>query len=920
MKTTNIITGAALLLSCSLQGSAVPAYPGMITFRQADGEEISIRRIGDEYLNMALTEDGHAILYNSATRNYEYAVLDENGIVVGIAVSSPEKRDAEVCRFLDGIDREAIETQFCRDWAAARSLHSAETTPGQGPDKVVRISYNVPTTGDRDVLVILVDFANRKFTDSEYAADPSEYYARFFHEEGFSDHGCHGSAYDYYYKSSLGKYRPRFHVLGPVQVQGNYSDYAGEGGHAYTWKMIAEAVAVAKEKYDIDFSIFDTDGDGLVDNVYCLYAGYGQADSPVSDSIWPHSYNMSSVNSEFEVDGVTVDRYTVSQQLNGITGLPVGIGTFVHEFGHVLGLADHYNNSLPMGRPNNNVGNWDVMSSGSYNDDQNCPAPFSAFERYSLGWCGLTELDTKKPGQIMMIPYMDDGECFRISVREDDKEYFIIENRQQKDWDTFLPGHGLLVWHIEENQHSWDINKPNFDQNHQMVDIVEAGRILTPAGHPGDAFPGTLDVRNFSFTDWNNVKRFGFEWVEELEDGNCWILLSDTDYKITAPTLSATRMTGTSAQLEWGGNDIARSFEIRVFDGDEEVFYHAAGEKGSVTIEGLVPETDYRATAVARLNSLSSEQREINFTTLPLQIEEYSLTVLPAREITDDSFLARWRPIPVASDYTVQLYGRTHDAQGVLTHEFTDFSSSSHNLPEGWDVTPKQGRTDNSYGNAAPSIRLRDDGARLLVSVPDEKIDSIGFWFSPSKAGVILTVEKCVDSVWHEVWSHNPDRKRELTETIDVCGADSVRLVISRAEGVTGGYIFLDDVTLHYIHDQFTPFRTYDLGPSFADSYIADSATDYAFRIENLVAGEKYAYSVRAVDGMRESPWSDVMKVEEGVTDPPLSALDKMPPGQIRNSEEDVIFNLQGFRINAPASSLPAGIYIINGNKIMISR
>ncbi len=91
--------------------------------------------------------------------------------------------------------------------------------------------------------------------------------------------------------------------------------------------MIAEAVAVAKEKYDIDFSIFDTDGDGLVDNVYCLYAGYGQADSPVSDSIWPHSYNMSSVNSEFEVDGVTVDRYTVSQQLNGITGLPVGIGT-----------------------------------------------------------------------------------------------------------------------------------------------------------------------------------------------------------------------------------------------------------------------------------------------------------------------------------------------------------------------------------------------------------------------------------------------------------------------------------------------------------------------------------------------------------------------------------------------------------------
>ncbi len=144
-------------------GLGCPAYPGMITFRQADGEEISIRRIGDEYLNMALTEDGHAILYNSATRNYEYAVLDENRNRRrrNSRPLSPEKRDAEVCRFLDGIDREAIETQFCRDWLRPGPCIQPEPRR-QGPDKVVRASYNVPTTGDRDVLIILVDFANRK--------------------------------------------------------------------------------------------------------------------------------------------------------------------------------------------------------------------------------------------------------------------------------------------------------------------------------------------------------------------------------------------------------------------------------------------------------------------------------------------------------------------------------------------------------------------------------------------------------------------------------------------------------------------------------------------------------------------------------------------------------------------------------------
>ena len=241
-------------------------------------------------------------------------------------------------------------------------------------------------------------------------------------------------------------------------------------------------------------------------------------------------------------------------------------------------------------------------------------------------------------------------------------------------------------------------------------------------------------------------------------------------------------------------------------------------------------------------------------------------------------------------------------------------------FPKDGMPTLKQGRTDNSYGNAAPSIRLRDDGARLLVSVPDEKIDSIGFWFSPSKAGVILTVERCGQCLGTKSGVIIPTASGNLPKTIDVCGADGVRLVISRAEGVTGDTFTSTMSPSTTSMTSSHPFRTYDLGPSFADSYIADSATDYAFRIENLVAGEKYAYSVRAVDGMRESPWSDVMKVEEGGTDPPLSALDKMPPGQIRNSEEDVIFNLQDSASMHPPSSLPAGIYIINGNKIIISR
>jgi len=326
--------------------------------RQSDGSTLTIRRAGDEYHNMAYSTDGYALLYNRATRNYEYARLDGSDIVTsGIVAADESMRDADARHFLSGIDREAIDRQFGKDWGVARAKASDRDSEGcrPGQDRVVRINYNVPTTGDRDVLVILVEFADKKFDECAGMGDPREYYDRFFHEEGFSDNGCHGSAYDYYYKGSLGKYRPDFHVLGPIQVSGGYADYAGDGGSAATYRMIQEVVPLADSMYDIDFRQFDTDGDGLIDNVYCLYAGYGQADSPVSDSIWPHSFKLSAIHAEFEVDGVTVDRYTVSQQVNGVSNLPVGIGTFVHEFGHVLGLADHYNNSSPIGNPPNNT-------------------------------------------------------------------------------------------------------------------------------------------------------------------------------------------------------------------------------------------------------------------------------------------------------------------------------------------------------------------------------------------------------------------------------------------------------------------------------------------------------------------------------------------------------------------------------------
>ncbi len=917
MKVPNKLLGASFLLLSAAPAFSVPAYPGLIPFRQDDGSTLSIRRVGDEYHNMVTSEDGYALLYNKETRNYEYALLaDSKFVLSGIPAADAEARNTQDIEFLKGIDREAMERKFNSDWAIARSEAAAPRKAKAGASKIVRNNYNVPTTGDRDVLVILVDFADVKFSDCESTPDPVAYYDRFFHQDGFSENGCHGSAYEYYYKGSLGKYRPKFHVLGPIQVSGGYADYAGNGGSALTYTMIQEVIPLADQMYDIDFSIFDTDGDGLVDNVYCLYAGYGQADSTVINSIWPHSYNLKALDAEFEIDGVTISRYTVSQQINGLTHLPVGIGTFVHEFGHVLGLADHYNNSSPLGNPPNNVGTWDVMSQGSYNNDQNCPAPFSAFERYSLGWYEPEVIDPKDARQIPISPYMEDGKAYRVNVLPDDKEYFLIENRQQIDWDTYLPGHGVLVWHIEEDQKKWDENTPNTDQAHQMIDIVEAGTTLSSSGLDSDAFPGTKGVRSFNFTDWSDRSVFGFEWVEEDADGNCWFLLSDTGYKLPTPSLLMKDIMGTTATIEWKSDLPANIYEIQVLNEEKEILSHKASEPGELKLSDLEPETDYKVKISGSLNTLKSEVGEYRFSTLSRQIEEYAPEAYPAREIEPTSFLARWTEVPVATDYEVELYGVTHTAHGVLEHGFDNFSTSNPGLPEGWDITAKQGRLETEFGKELPSIRLRDNDARLLVSVPGEKIDSISFWFSPNKAGIILTVDKAVDGKWSEVWRYVTDRKREMTKTLNVCDADSVRLAISREEGITGGYLAIDDVTLYYMEDELSNIATFKVGPSYSDDFVKDGVC--TFRITGLENSDKYGFRVRGLSGERVSLWSEIMRVEEGMNDP-VSMIESIS----RNSadmNQAAIFNLQGIRIQAPADALPPGIYIINGKKVLIGK
>lgn len=904
---------AAMLALSAVGVDAIPAYPGKIKVRQADGTEIFIQRLGDEHCNMTITDDGYPLVFNTKSGNYEYASLQNGSLVAsGITAAMPHSRSANAQQFLLSVDKMAVMKQFVADCEQAHETVVKQRAKRLGETaKTMRIS-DVPTIGKHDVLVILVQFADKKFSTMD---NPAQYYDKFFHEEGFSENGAKGSAHDFYSYGSNNLYDPQFKVYGPVTLSGSYSDYAGASqGTANTYKLIQEAVPMVKEQYAVDFRQFDTDGDGKVDNVYCIYAGYGRADSYDSKSIWPHSGNLSEVSKTdqtFKEDGVTIDRYTVSQEINGQTDKVTGIGTFVHEFGHVLGLADHYNTSSSS--LSNQPGAWDVMAEGSYNDNQNCPPTFSAFERYSLGWLTLTELDAATDTLINAEPYEDNSFACRVSVSGKDNEYFIVENRQQKGWDTYLPGHGLLVWHIDENQSVWNLNKVNADQNHQRVDIVEASNYPTASGTRNDSFPGGKNVTSYNFKSWNDDQVFGFAWLkEDGGTGKTQFLLSNTDYRMAAPAIEVDNIKGITARVNWKATDMATDYSVAVCCGDNVVAQTTAKDAGSFDVSGLEPETEYVAKVVGSVNSVLSDTASVPFTTLPRQIEETKPVVLESAGYDGTSFTAQWQPVNDADSYEVSLLTRTHDGVAYYGTGFDNYTAGDSNLPEGWSISDHRSAYSSYYGEAAPSVRLASDKAQLVASVPDKKVCSVAFWHRASKTGIILSIDQCKDEKWSNVWTYSADRPRNLKDTVAIDDADSIRFVLTREESVKNGYAFLDDVYLGYLYDRYVQINTVKVDAT------TESPCRYFF--SGLDGDKKYAYAVRAFMGERKSLLSDTVNVDVA------TAIKGINSTILNSGAPSAVYDISGRNVCNTTSDgrlpegLSSGVYIVRGRKIVVGK
>lgn len=462
---------------------AVNAFPGIIPFTQPDGEEIEIRMVGNELNHIVYSTDGFPLLMNE-NGFYVFAELDanENVIPSDITVTNLPNRSTETAKRLQMIDKDAVVYNLQKQQEEIRRSKRR----GQG-----LIDTGYPTLGQQKALVILVEFSDVEFS----MPDPEDYYTRMLNQEGFSDNGGTGSAREYFIENSCGKFIPSFDVYGPVKLSGDVSYYGDNDRWGYDLKpqlMAIEACSLLDDR--IDFTLYDCNGDGIIDNVFFYYAGYGENDGGGTKTIWPHSTKLSLVFDEkFIYDGVELDRYACSNELHSPrrNGLPDGIGTFCHEFGHVLGLPDLYATTFV------NVetpGNWDLMDNGSYTNSGNTPPCLSSFERYALDWLDPVELT---PSEVSLLPLHTSNTAL-IYRCENPNEYFLFENRQCDGFDTFLPGHGMLIWLINYNKRQWEENIVNNYFTQQGVDLIEADNKAGSGSRDGDPFPGTSQVTEFS--------------------------------------------------------------------------------------------------------------------------------------------------------------------------------------------------------------------------------------------------------------------------------------------------------------------------------------------------------------------------------------------------------------------------------------
>ena len=561
--------------------NAVPAYPAKRTVTLADGKQVTITLKGDEHFSFYTDELNRAYVRNAS------------GLLQTVTID------------------EASSMWQARIQADA----AARTKTARRASSMRRVGEPKPSLiGNKKGLVILMDFEDVKFSHES----PKDIYKDFFNKQGYSDYGMTGSVRDYFLDQSYGQLDIDFDVVGPYTTyysMAYYGAHSGNSNDSRPNEMVWEACRAAD--VDVNFADYDWDGDGEVDQVFVIYAGYGENYGADPNTIWPHEWSMSAANRKMILDNTKIDTYACSCELSGTSGSTLdGIGAACHEFSHCLGLPDFYDTSSSGG--NYGMGTWDVMCGGSYNNNSRTPAGYTSYERMFAGWISPTELNsmTRVDG---MKALQDSPEAYILYNEANHNEYYLLENRQKTKWDAALRGHGLLVVHVNYDSAAWGSNGVNTSENLQMMTILPADGQRSTYSEGGDPFPGNKGVTeltnytNPAATLYNENKDGSklmgkpIDNIKESEDGLISFVACRPELGIPEPD-GGTEVAGeASFTITWPAVANATSYELEVTE---------IGSAAETPEEALEKEFDFKAF----------ESKSVGFTDVSTKMGDYGLS------------------------------------------------------------------------------------------------------------------------------------------------------------------------------------------------------------------------------------------------------------------------------------------------------
>lgn len=562
---------------------AVPAKRVKRQVQQPDGSVLTVMLRGDENFHYTSTEDGQPLVQR-ADGAYCYATLDSNGKLTASAqvAHDVESRGAAELSFLNYYTAESqkvrsLGMERAKQRNARRMARLANRGVVDASGKPVRRvmagatgGEGIGVTGKRKGLVILVNFKDKKMQSKHTQAEWNDY----FNKVGYNKYGNNGSVHDYFYAQSYGKLDLEFDVIGPVTVSKNMASYGAndaQGNDIDPAGMIKEACELAYAKEKMDMSQYDWDGDGAVDQVYVIYAGYGEAAGGEANTIWPHEWDIQGGGYSLVLGGQRIRTYACSSELNGGSDTYIsGIGTACHEFSHCMGIPDFYDTA---GGGCFGMDAWDLMDYGSYGGDGYEPTGYNTYEKWVSGWIEPTILTA--PCYIKnMKPLSDAPEACVVFNEANKNEYYIFENRQLKGTDVALPNHGMLVIHVDYDQKVWFDNEVNNTSNHQRFTVVPADNKLTSETVTGDTYPGTTKSTELTdtskpaatlFNANSDGRKFLGKPVTDIteKDG----LISFTfmgGVNLDAPQPKVMNMTETSFTGGWNAVDGAESYTVEL--------------------------------------------------------------------------------------------------------------------------------------------------------------------------------------------------------------------------------------------------------------------------------------------------------------------------------------------------------------------